>query len=132
MTNEKDNPQMDWQQVALNGGPPCFALAGDADTHYCGRAQRWAGHDNHHKFVSLDDLLSTARNEERGAAFLEAADYIRRQWLAAYPVEVFPEPPKPPAECSRDRISAAMGRHMAVKLIEHFEVAASTNEKNDT
>ena len=32
---------MDWQQVVLNGGPPCFHLE---DGRFCGRAQRWDGH----------------------------------------------------------------------------------------
>lgn len=73
-------------------------------------------------------LLATKIAEARREAFKDAADYIRRQWLAAYPVEVFPEPPKPPAQCSRDVISAAMGRHMATRLIEHFEAAAKGEE----
>lgn len=46
---------MDWQQVALNGGPPCFHLCEDG--HYCGRAQRWEGHGSMHKYVPLMDLL---------------------------------------------------------------------------
>ncbi len=49
--------QMDWQQVVLNGGPPCFALLDDEEGWYCGRAQRWVGHDGEHKFISLQDLL---------------------------------------------------------------------------
>lgn len=54
---------MDWQQVILNGGPPCFHL--DEDGRFCGRAKRWPGHDkpgNHwpiHKFVSFADLLKS-------------------------------------------------------------------------
>jgi hypothetical protein len=53
---------MDWQQVVLNGGPPCFYL-GDDGIKFCSRAERWAGHSNtktefpYHKFVSLADLL---------------------------------------------------------------------------
>jgi hypothetical protein len=46
--------QMDWQQVVLNGGPPCFHLE---DGRFCGRAQRWEGHDEMHKFISLADLF---------------------------------------------------------------------------
>jgi len=53
--------EMDWQQVVLNGGPPCFYLEGEK---FCERAQRWAGHDLTelvagicHKYVPLDDLL---------------------------------------------------------------------------
>lgn len=49
---------MDWMQVVLNGGPPCFHIE---DGRFCGRAERWAGHDNDlhrdHPFVSLADLL---------------------------------------------------------------------------
>ena len=46
---------MDWQQVVQNGGPPCLHLEGE---RFCGRAARWAGHDETHKFVSLADLIS--------------------------------------------------------------------------
>lgn len=45
---------MDWTQIVLNGGPPCFHLEGDK---FCGRAERWDGHDCHHKFISLENLL---------------------------------------------------------------------------
>lgn len=47
---------MDWQQVVLNGGPPCFHLD-PADDLFCGRARRWHGHGAIHNFVSLADLL---------------------------------------------------------------------------
>ena len=47
--------RMDWTQVALNGGPPCFHLAEDGN--FCGRAKRWAGHEYLHSFVSLVELL---------------------------------------------------------------------------
>lgn len=53
--------KMDWQQVSLNEGPPCFAVLGDQDTYYCGRAERWAGHGTHHDFISLERLLSETR-----------------------------------------------------------------------
>ncbi len=49
--------QMEWVQVVLvvlNGGPPCFHLD---DGLFCGRAERWAGHEDIHSFVSLADLL---------------------------------------------------------------------------
>lgn len=56
--------QMDWQQVVLNGGPPCFHL--DPDTgRFCGRAQRWEGHDEMHKFVSLAGLLKKFTHETK-------------------------------------------------------------------
>lgn len=45
---------MDWQQVVLNGGPPCFHSEGKC---FCGRALRWEGHPEDHKFVSLADLI---------------------------------------------------------------------------
>ncbi len=50
----------DWQQVVLNGGPPCFHLE---DGRFCLRAERWDGHRRIggsiaiHKFVSLADLV---------------------------------------------------------------------------
>lgn len=49
---------MDWQQVVLNGGPPCFHLGKDG--RFCGRAQRW--HDEIaervcHRYVPLEELL---------------------------------------------------------------------------
>ena len=49
---------MDWQQVVLNQGPPCFHV--EHDRKFCGRAQRWAGHEagSDHGFVSLADLLA--------------------------------------------------------------------------
>jgi hypothetical protein len=47
----------DWQQVALNGGPPCFYL--EDDNRFCLRAERWAGHDGSpHSFISLAMLLA--------------------------------------------------------------------------
>lgn len=50
--------RMDWQQVVLNGGPPCFHVE---DGRFCGRAERWHGHGvkRHHAYVSLKDLLSS-------------------------------------------------------------------------
>lgn len=48
---------MDWGQVVMNGGPACFHVEGG---RFCGRAQRWMGHDEDcraHVFVSLADLL---------------------------------------------------------------------------
>jgi hypothetical protein len=47
---------MDWQQVVLNGGPPCFHLD-RRDGYFCGRAKQWEGHPEIHKFVSFADLL---------------------------------------------------------------------------
>lgn len=53
---EKAAGKMDWQQVMFNGGPPCFDLA-LGDDGFCGRAERWEGHDEMHKFVSLAELV---------------------------------------------------------------------------
>lgn len=55
--------QMDWMQVTLNQGAPCFHL--EKDGYFCGRAPRWDGHFSWrnspaaHKFVSLANLLRT-------------------------------------------------------------------------
>ena len=56
---------MDWGQVVLNGGPPCFHL--EVDGYFCGRAKRWAGHDAKgiHNFVSLTELLTGVGGENR-------------------------------------------------------------------
>ena len=54
-------PKLDWQQVVMNGGPACFALLDDEAGWYCGRAQRWEGHDYEHKYVSLEDLTISIR-----------------------------------------------------------------------
>ena len=50
--------RMDWQQVVLNGGPPCFHVCDDGK--FCGRAARWAGHGEKgfHGFVSLAEMLA--------------------------------------------------------------------------
>lgn len=48
---------VDWQQVLLNGGPPCFYLLNDGDPRFCLAAERWMGHPAHHPFVSLALLL---------------------------------------------------------------------------
>lgn len=83
-----DLPVMDWEQVRLNGGPPCFALIGevtpDGAPRYCGRAQRWDGHPVDHAFVSeverfADNAALRKRIEElesAGRAFLNRVDEI--------------------------------------------------------
>lgn len=50
--------RMDWQQVVLNGGPPCFF--DDSKGWYCGRAKRWEGHGAVHRFVPLETLVADA------------------------------------------------------------------------
>lgn len=42
-------PIMDWDQVAMNGGPPCFYIE---DDRYCGRAEGWQGHGPIHPFIA--------------------------------------------------------------------------------
>ncbi len=76
----------DWQQVVLNGGPPCFHFGADGEL-FCLRAERWAGHgepdDVTHKFVSLADLLRSVRATReqaiRGAALAAAAEVADKQ-----------------------------------------------------
>lgn len=63
---------MDWQQVVLNGGPPCFAVLDDEEGWYCGRAERWEGHDGEHRFISLSDLLTSAHTEGVKEGFSDA------------------------------------------------------------
>lgn len=50
---------VDWQQVVLNGGPPCFCLE---DGKFCLRAQRWDGHfyKGFHEFVPLAAMIASA------------------------------------------------------------------------
>ena len=72
--------QMDWQQVVLNGGPPCFAVDEYVD-RFCGRAERWH-QDGTHKFVSLADLLSSAVALAK-AGMREAAAQACRKSLEA-------------------------------------------------
>ncbi len=61
----------DWQQVVLNGGPPCFHLDGMT---FCLRAERWQGHgiNEFHKFVSLHDLMKTATGAAKADDSAEA------------------------------------------------------------
>jgi hypothetical protein len=78
--------EADWQQVALNGGPPCFHLEGNVVPRLCLRARRWAGHDTDHTYVSLGDLLSRALGpnlnshdpglDERLAGFADAEGLV--------------------------------------------------------
>lgn len=71
--------RMDWQQVILNGGPPCFHI--DDDGRFCARALRWAGHQEHgtgHLFeplyVAVTQLVKAqARELERMRGALDDA-----------------------------------------------------------
>lgn len=51
---------IDWQQVVLNGGPPCFFIEG---SRFCLRAERWEGHYDLHPYISLAELLNTLESE---------------------------------------------------------------------
>ncbi len=55
---------MDWQQVILNGGPPCLHLAEDG--RFCGRAERWHKDSSSHEFKSFAELLREIREEGGG------------------------------------------------------------------
>lgn len=48
----------DWQQVALNGGPPCFHID---DGRFCLRAEWWGGHPSMHRYISLEMILRVMR-----------------------------------------------------------------------
>jgi hypothetical protein len=50
---------IDWQQVILNGGPPCFFVE---NGKFCLRAERWVGHPTHHGYVSLKDLVNRLKS----------------------------------------------------------------------
>lgn len=55
---------IDWVQVVLNGGPPCFHLE---EGRFCLRAEKWSGHHIHnvHKFVSLAAYAAECVRAER-------------------------------------------------------------------
>jgi len=76
MSSTREVPQMDWGQVVLNGGPPCFAVLNDERPWFCGRADRWAGHDGDHKFVSLQDYVRQQEEEVRAAFVSEIEKHL--------------------------------------------------------
>ncbi len=80
-------PTVDYQQIYLNGGPPCFAIDPDLPTRFCCRAEAWEGHGHDHDFVSLEELV-------RGSA-LNAG--LAGQWVAITG-ELGERLPKPLAE----------------------------------
>jgi len=54
---------IDWFQVVANHGPPCFHIENGA---FCMRAERWGGHENMHRYVSLEELFQReTKAEER-------------------------------------------------------------------
>lgn len=88
MKQVEEAPQMDWQQVILNGGPPCFALLDDEEGWYCGRAQRWDGHDGEHEFVSLDDLIKAGRIKALEEAARIAESFYKPLQYRVNPLDV--------------------------------------------
>jgi hypothetical protein len=62
-------PLMDWEQVALNGGPPCFHVEDGTPERFCGRAKRWQGHGvaTFHDYVSLEEFVASRRTGSVGA-----------------------------------------------------------------
>lgn len=69
---------IDWQQVVMNGGPPCFHV--ELDGHFCLRAERWVGHElsDPHCYVDLLALFTLAREREAGLV------KERDEWIASY------------------------------------------------
>jgi len=49
--------QMDWPQIQLNGGPPCFYF--EETGNFWSGAERWEGHGHpdQHRFISLAEML---------------------------------------------------------------------------
>lgn len=78
---------MDWTQVVLNGGPPCFHVCDDQ--HFCGRAERWDGHGEpeFHDFISLADLIHSARTDVPALVKALRRAIKLAKWAALYPTE---------------------------------------------
>ena len=55
----------DWQQVILNMAPPCFHLLKHGS--FCGRAERWPGHDDVHPFVPFIAFWKGVRSLDSAA-----------------------------------------------------------------
>ena len=69
--------QMDWQQVVLNGGPPCFRIEGEK---FCGRAERWQGHPVDHRFISLESYVDSAVAEAVESTVERCAELFK-SWM---------------------------------------------------
>jgi hypothetical protein len=56
---------VDWTQLALNLGPPCFHI--EDDGYFCFRARRWDGHihERIHRFMPLKDFVLRLIHDER-------------------------------------------------------------------
>jgi hypothetical protein len=101
---------MDWQQVALNGGPPCFHL--EEDGRFCGRAERWAGHGDVHAYLSL-------------AGLLERELSAKREGFVTVPRDVIAQGRTPPENSPDDHFRA--GWRAAFMYLED-RIAAATRE----
>ena len=108
--------QMDWQQVVLNGGPPCFRLCEDG--RFCGRAERWHSDDTH-SFVTLVDLLrENAPSAERvELPEQELERVVRRRERAS--------------ECERWRVDEWCEARDSWRVIEHHETYAIAEAQLD-
>ena len=55
---------IDWQQVVFHQGAPCFQIEIHGEhPRFCGRAERWGGHDGSaHNYISLATLLDMLTN----------------------------------------------------------------------
>ncbi len=73
----------DWQQVVLNGGPPCFHF--DAKRgKFCLAAERWAGHGELHPFSNLADLIGNSVYNAN-LAVIEAASGTKKRAATKQP-----------------------------------------------
>lgn len=64
----------------------------------------------------------------RTATLNNAIEKVKER-LAAYSVEVFPEPPPPSVQCPRDLVSAGMARHLLTSLIAELEALRDEQPK---
>jgi hypothetical protein len=97
----------DWQQVVLNGGPPCFHYESERE-RFCLSAERWRGHGVFHEFVPLDSLLraaaeavpqeQTGQTELQGPAGGARGEADARERDAGTPQSTGTSAPLPPQE----------------------------------
>jgi hypothetical protein len=91
LVTEASEWKMDWRQVVLNGGPPCFAkLPDDIPNRFCGRAERWDGHhfpDPHHTFVPLEQYVASFAAQV-SARERDAAVKAERERIAVRMLEI--------------------------------------------
>lgn len=83
----KEVAQMDWEQVRLNGGPPCFSTMlakGERSGWHCGRAERWGGHGVLHEYISFEQMIAAVATEAKAAGQAEERERIKRiveKWI---------------------------------------------------